>query len=279
VTVWRNRLGQVRAVWVVGLFTVCAGVLVPVLQGLFELVGLIRGPMLLGSSEGWAAGLVTCVPALVATALTVRVTREQVDSALVDRRSDLRLGVGAGVVALTVSVLGSLLAGEVHLSGSSDGALKSLLFQVLLFVPGGIAEELMLRGVAFRALVRGLGTWGALGLSAVIFGGLHLMNPNASLAAAANVALVGVWFGLLALRRSLWASSAAHIAWNVTQGGVFGLPVSGFPPEASLLGGRWSSQGGFWSGGDFGPEAAGLTTVVLLVACGLTARFLRARAG
>jgi hypothetical protein len=80
---------------------------------------------------------------------------------------------------------------------------------------------------------------------------------------------VGVWFGVLTARTgSLWCALGLHLSWNFCEGFVFGQPVSGLRPGASLLGGT-VGEAGFWSGGGFGPEAAGWTAVLLLLAIGL----------
>ena len=78
-----------------------------------------------------------------------------------------------------------------------------------------------------------------------------------------NVALVGWWFGALVVRTgSLWTAIAMHVSWNFCEGFVFGAPVSGLHPGVSLLRASVEPRG-FWSGGQFGPEASGLTAVLL----------------
>lgn len=46
-------------------------------------------------------------------------------------------------------------------------------------------EELVFRGLLFRLVERGLGTYVALVLSGLVFGGMHLLNDDATLAGAA----------------------------------------------------------------------------------------------
>ena len=129
----------------------------------------------------------------------------------------------------------------------------------------GIGEEIVSRGVLFRIIEEGLGTWAALLVSAAVFGGLHLWNPNATPWSALAIALeAGLLFGLLYhVTRSLWVCMGAHAAWNVAQGPFYGIPVSGFEQRGLLAS---HVQGPAWlTGGAFGAEAS----VVALCICSI----------
>jgi hypothetical protein len=187
---------------------------------------------------------------------------------LTDARWALRLaqGLGLGALAIALCVVVPALMGATTLSWAGvpaeDLALSGLQ-QGVIFVLVALGEELALRGVAFRALERGAGPVVATVGTGAVFGLLHLTNPGASPVAAAGVSLVGFWFGALTARTgSLWCALGLHLAWNLCEGFVFGQPVSGIPPGSSLLAATWQEPG-FWSGGAFGPEAAGWTAVVL----------------
>ena len=56
-----------------------------------------------------------------------------------------------------------------------------------------------------------------------------------------------------------------HAAWNLTQGYVWGEPVSGLAAGASLMR-REGFDDSIWTGGDFGPEASIQMAVLLAVA-------------
>ncbi len=177
-------------------------------------------------------------------------------------------GLGFGALAMLVAAAVPVLAGFGTLQPSSVGLsalVSAALLNLVVIAPMAIGEELLFRGVAFQVLRRASGRPGfVIAGTSLLFGVAHLANAHASMMAAANVALAGAWLGVLAWRRSLWASMGAHAAWNTVQGFVMGQPVSGFQPGASLLQGTWSLERGLWSGGSFGPEASGWTTVVLL---------------
>lgn len=174
----------------------------------------------------------------------------------------------AGLIAGSVlfsAVVGVLwLAGSYHIVGSN--AHPDWLPQVAIVGLGaGMGEEILLRGGLFRMTEEGLGTWGALAISAAVFGALHLSNPNATWWAGAAIAIeAGLLLGMIYhVTRSLWACMGLHMAWNVMQGVVYGIPVSGTQVDGFIVSRR---SGPDWlSGGAFGAEAS----VVALVLCSL----------
>jgi hypothetical protein len=130
-------------------------------------------------------------------------------------------------------------------------------------VGAGVAEEIITRGVLFRMTEEGLGTWWALAISALFFGGAHIFNPGATWWSSLAIAIeAGVLLALLYhVTRSLWSCIGLHAAWNVMQGTVFGIPVSGTAAHGWLISSR---TGPDWlSGGVFGAEAS----VVALLVC------------
>lgn len=134
----------------------------------------------------------------------------------------------------------------------------------------GVFEELLIRGIVFRIMEESLGTWLALGISALIFGGLHLANPNATLWGAVAIAIeAGIPLaGVFVLSRRLWVPIGMHIAWNFVQGGIFGLAVSGSNTEGLLKSALSGPQ--FLTGGAFGVEAS----VIVVAACLLLGVYL-----
>jgi CAAX protease family protein len=190
---------------------------------------------------------------------------------------ELALGLLIGA-ALFAAVLGALaLLGVYHYTGTAPASV--LIKPLVASVASGIFEELLFRGLLFRLIESAIGSWLALAVSAVIFGLLHLLNPHATLLAACALVLeAGV---LLAatylLTRRLWLPIGMHIAWNFTQGGIFGLVVSGSGTSIGLFNGVLS--GPVWlSGGEFGAEASVVAVIICLgVAVGFLAIAVRRR--
>ena len=60
--------------------------------------------------------------------------------------------------------------------------------------------------------------------------------------------------------RRLWLAIGVHAAWNFVEGGVFGIPVSGYAIPGWL---RSTLTGEEWlTGGAFGPEGSLVTLAV-----------------
>lgn len=265
--------GRVRSGWVLLVFALIAGL---VTGGLNFGVTLLIGNELGALDDPRAAFFTwpTLVGALAATLVCHFAFKEEVGLGLERAARRFAWGAAASLGLVTLACVVPALVGATTLRWSGD-SLTRLLFVSLIHAfavaPTGIAEELLLRGVPLKALSRGTHPVLAVTLTGLVFGALHLMNPNASVIAALNVALVGAWFGAVAVRTgSLWMPFGLHVAWNYVEGVVFGQPVSGIPPGVAVLRASWPRAAGFWSGGDFGPEAAGWTAVLLAAAIVVT---------
>jgi membrane protease YdiL (CAAX protease family) len=136
-------------------------------------------------------------------------------------------------------------------------------------IRSGVLEELVLRLAIFRLLWRAFGIWPALVGAAVVFGALHLGNPDSSLfAAACLIAGEGIGIGLYLITGRIWASIGMHAGWNFAQGWLFGAAVSG---TTDIAGGPLALRPApgvpeALSGGGFGPEASVAALVVSLAA-------------
>lgn len=204
------------------------------------------------------------LPTVLAYWLLVRfVERRPVDE-LAARKAlpHVALGLAAGVVLFS-TIVGCLWALGAYTVDRVDPHVAWLGPVLVMGVGAGVGEEIVSRGVLFRIVEEGLGTWAALLLSAAVFGGLHAWNPNATTWSALAIALeAGLLFGLLYhVTRSLWICMGLHAAWNVMQGPFYGIPVSGFEQSGLLVS---HMQGPAWlTGGAFGAEAS----VVALALC------------
>lgn len=130
-----------------------------------------------------------------------------------------------------------------------------------------IFEEILTRGIIFRIIEEKLGSYLALLISALIFGAMHLGNPNSSLTVAIGLAIqAGLLLGAAYIySRNLWFPIAIHFAWNFTQSGIFGAIVSGITLDKSLI--TTKIQGAEWfTGGQFGPEGSIQATIFCSIA-------------
>lgn len=238
---------------------------------------LVTGGSMLAAALGWhgAAAAVTtdnalagilseALPCLIAYLLLVWIIERRRPSELAWRKlvphSLVGLALGMALFGLVMGILGS--AGAYRIFGTNP-SMPWLAAVIVLGVVPAIGEEIITRGVLFRIVEEGLGTWVALLVSALLFGLGHLGNPNATVWSALAIAVeAGLLFGLLYhVTRSLYLCMGLHAAWNIAEGPLYGGPVSGIATpsfiEAKFSGPDWLT------GGAFGPEAS----VVALACC------------
>jgi uncharacterized protein len=171
---------------------------------------------------------------------------------------------GIGLFAATIAIIAVFGGYGVHGWGSLAAAIGA--FGMTCAV--AVAEEVMFRGVLFRIVEEKTGTWGAMAVSAILFGGLHLINSGATLYGAVSIAIEG---GLMlaaayTVTRTLWLPIGLHLGWNFAEGGIFGTNVSGSSDHTLGLFKGTVSGSSVLSGGSFGPEAS----IVALLVCGAT---------
>ena len=174
----------------------------------------------------------------------------------------LGLMLGAVLFAVTIGIL--RLAGAFHVDGTAPASVMAGPFAAA--ISASVVEELLFRGVIFRIVESALGSVPALVLSAVVFGLLHLLNAHASVQGAVAIMLeAGILLAAaFMVTRRLWLPIGLHIGWNFTQGGIFGVAVSGTATTGVLHG---VLSGPAWlSGGIFGAEASLVAVIVCLVA-------------
>lgn len=182
---------------------------------------------------------------------------------------EIGLGIGIGLGMATVAWVPVALTGSVEVAETIPW--NGIAVWTVVLLANAIGEEIVFRGYLFQRIVEMIGpVAGALIVSGG-FAAAHLGNPGVSVLAAVNVFLAGLLFTAgLYITGSLWTSMALHGIWNICLAVVFGVPMSGFAYEGSLL--RTESAGpAFVTGGAFGPEGGIVTTVVLIVGGGALA--------
>lgn len=171
------------------------------------------------------------------------------------------LALGAGTMALVGAVL---LALNPQSPWPGKAIWWGFLLDAVALFPAAAAEEVAFRGYLQRALTTWRGPVVGVLVPSVLFALFHALNPNVSLLALVNIALAGAIFAVAAERTgTLWLPIAYHYAWNLTQGPVLGLPVSGMGWNGLLA---LPVGGPSWlTGGAFGPEGGLVSTMVLLL--------------
>jgi hypothetical protein len=132
-----------------------------------------------------------------------------------------------------------------------------LLSAVIFAIGTAIWEEVTFRGLLFRVTEQTFGTWVGVAVSAVAFGALHGLNPNASLAASvaivleSEILLAAAYFAT----RTLWLPIGLHFGWNFAEDFIFGVRISGHAVRPAIVE-RTLTGSSLWTGGAYGPESS-----------------------
>lgn len=187
----------------------------------------------------------------------------------------LAWGLTAGLAEVLLVTVILAATGAVRLSWglrALPGPTLLLAFGWLLAsaVLGPITEEVLNRGYWFQNIRRGWGIPAAIVATSLLFGALHLLNPNAEILGAVNIALMAAaWAVGMLWTRSLWFPIGWHAAWNGAQFFLVGSANSGLSVASMGLSGATllisDPAGPRWlTGGAFGMEASLANTIVLL---------------
>lgn len=183
---------------------------------------------------------------------------------------DLLIGSAVGIAGIMVAVAIAKSVGGLEFTFNRIGiasVLKSLTGSAVLFILAALAEEAMFRGYPLQTLARARLAWLGVLLTLLLFGTVHLDNPNVIPGFTfANTALAGLWLAVAYLRtRSLWFPLGVHWAWNWALGSLFGLPVSGLKLVSSPLLNAVDNGPVWLTGGSYGIEGGFACTISLVL--------------
>ncbi len=194
---------------------------------------------------------------------------------------DLGFGLALGAVLPTLIFVVGVAAGWYDVTGFavSDGSfVAAFVGIVVVFVLVGVYEEVLFRGwlltnlgEGLRGYGEGVAVGGAVAVSSVLFGVLHLGNPGATVASAAVITLAGVLLAVsYVLTGELGVAVGFHVTWNLFKGSVYGFEVSGLDipvtvVETEAVGPEAATGGGFGpEGGVLGGAAVVVGTVAVV---------------
>lgn len=201
---------------------------------------------------------------------------------LIEKRSVSTMGLGGtykartyirsvllGIGAIVLVMLILWILGAVQISLSNNLSIKSTLLPTIIALLGwavqSASEEIAIRGWLVPVIgVRHGPVW-AIILTGGVFGAIHLLNAGATLLSFINLTLSGILFALYAINAgNIWGACGLHMGWNFAQSNVFGVHTSGEISENTVF--TSHATGSDWlTGGDFGPEAGLVTTILFSV--------------
>ncbi|MDE2049487.1 MAG: CPBP family intramembrane metalloprotease [Gammaproteobacteria bacterium] len=231
-----------------------------------------------------AAGWTSIIAALASAAVLLGIYIALVRS--MERREARELAPRAihGLAGIILGLaLFSSVFGLLHLIGVAQWQGMAAHFDVAPMLAAStlaaVGEELAFRGALFRILEEGFGTGTALVISAALFGLLHALNPGATVVSTAAISLeAGILLAAAyAVRRNLWFPIGLHLGWNFTEGGIFGVSVSGGHAGGGIFSVSFAGPN-LLTGGKFGPEAS-LVAIAVCLATAIVLLALTVRSG
>lgn len=287
---WDRRLGRLRALWRIAFFLLAREATKAGLAALASRFGLFRlAPTLVSVS---ISALATLGPALLCALLLDRRSLRAIGLPFSPRNwAELGLGLALGAALMTLVFGLSLACGWLRVTGWLAGyqGPGSVLSPLAIWVLVGVAEEVLARGYLLVNLAEGLhgrrlsAGWAlalAWLLTSAYFGVLHADNPSATWHSTAALIVAGLFLGLgMILTGQLGLPIGLHITWNLFQGTIYGLPVSGWRVSPFTVIRTVSSGPTLWTGGAFGPEAGLLGALGMALGVVAILAIVRARQG
>lgn len=176
-------------------------------------------------------------------------------------------GLGVGFVIFSVAVLICVITDSLKIQGlSATFSIGVFVLFLLGYLIQGMAEEVLCRGYFLVSVSRRYPLAVGIAANAVLFAALHLLNNGITVLAFINLVLFGVFASLYFIKRgNIWGVGALHSIWNLAQGNVYGIRVSGIQTSCSVLDSEMAVGRELINGGDFGLEG-GLAVTFVLVA-------------
>lgn len=175
-------------------------------------------------------------------------------------------GIAVGFLMFSAAVAICILTGSLKLAGGGD---RFVLSAFLLFAAGymvqGMAEEVLCRGYFMVSLGRRYPMGTAVFVNAAAFAALHLLNPGIGFLPVLNLFLFGFFASVCFIKtENIWLIGALHSVWNLAQGNVYGIKVSGMETSCTIFSSVMTIGRKIFHGGSFGLEGGLAVTLVLL---------------
>ncbi len=183
-----------------------------------------------------------------------------------DMVKEYLIGMGGGFILFSVAVLICVVTGTMKFNGISENfSFGIFLLYLLGYMVQGMSEEALCRGYFMVSMSRRYPVAAGIMANSLIFASLHLFNSGISILAFINLTLFGVFASLYFLKRgSIWGIAAFHSVWNLVQGNVYGVLVSGTSSDCSVFSTTMVEGKELVNGGTFGLEGGIAVTIVFI---------------
>jgi hypothetical protein len=269
---FKNVDGQVRSGWKV----ILAFLLMTILTGMFSMpIGIFMlitdRNMITSMGSNPGTDFFMMLTQMLAVILTVFIClrlegKKWKDVGITSLRSQgnyVMFGLFLGAASIVFITLIMMVTKQITLNPAK--ITPSLLTNIGIYFIGflfvAVNEELFFRGYVISVL-RQTKSYPIIYLaSGLVFGLVHIGNPNVHVLGIVNVCLIGFLFAYMFIQvKSLWMPMGYHFTWNFFQGNILGLNVSGTAGNGFF---HIKSADNIWTGGSFGVEASVWTTVFI----------------
>lgn len=173
-------------------------------------------------------------------------------------------GILLGAVNCSIIFFLVITVGGGHVTSLTPNFSLLTFWWIFTFVLVALGEEIMNRGFFMAVLRRCRNLYFIMLVPSVIFGLIHLMNPDVTFFSVFNIILVGILFSYMFIKSgNIWMCIGYHFSWNTVQGVLYGMPVSGLSIPGIFHTEFTSSN--LLNGGLFGIEGGIITTIMTLL--------------
>lgn len=174
-------------------------------------------------------------------------------------------GLVIGFVIFSLAVCICIFTGALKLE-MGQFALPVFLLYAAGYGIQGMAEEVLCRGYFMVSIGRRYPMAVAVLVNSMAFAALHLFNPGVTALALLNLTLFGIFASVCFIKTgNIWMAGAIHSMWNLVQGNVYGIKVSGLDSACSIFSAEAAEGKAWMHGGDFGLEGGLAITIVLVI--------------
>lgn len=176
-------------------------------------------------------------------------------------------GILAGFVMFSAAVLICTVTGVLKLRFAPESfALPVFLLFLAGYLIQGMAEEVLCRGYFMVSIGRRYPMVVAVLVNSLAFAALHLLNPGVAPLAIVNLTLFGIFASVCFIKtENIWMVGAIHSIWNLVQGNVYGIKVSGMETSCTIFSSEMTEGRAWMHGGNFGLEGGLAVTIVLVL--------------
>lgn len=188
--------------------------------------------------------------------------RDPVETSISRLLPDLGTGIAIGFFYFVAITIVMMILGNYRIVGINCD-IEQILQNFCLMIVVAIGEEIVFRGFIYRMIAERWNMYVALFVSALLFGFIHISNPGAGVWSSFAIAIeAGIMLGLAySYRKSLWVPIGIHLAWNFSQGQIFGYAVSGMDIPSPIIQPEITGHE-LITGGAFGAEASIIAVVL-----------------